>query len=236
MQSMKSAIAHSTILALCSTLVALAQGGFVPSHYREGALPQIPFQAVGGGEVFLELSVGSSGVVSAVRMLRTTPPFTDLMSQAVRGWRFVPAEEEIEPEPGRPVDPKPRRPVDSRMLVAGLFRPPALSTPTFGELPKDVASASDETPFPVATVMPAYPPLARDSGIVLVEVRVDPRGNVVDAVAIRSAPPFDQPALAAARQWKFRPARVRGTAVASLAYIVFGFRQPVTVVPKRGSE
>lgn len=226
----------AAFLAAYSVIVALAQVPFVPAHYRDGALSQIPVQALGGGEVLLELTVSSTGGVSAVRALRATSPFTETLSQAVRGWRFVPAEEEIEPEPGRPGDLKLRKVVDSTVLVAGLFRPPALNTPTFGEPPKDLASASDEAPFPLATVMPAYPPLARDSGVVLVEVHVDLRGDVVDAVAIRSAPPFDGAALDAARRWKFRPARLHGRSVDTLAYIVFAFRQPVTVLPNRGPE
>ena len=219
-----------------STVVTLvAQGRFVPAQYRDGALPMIPVQAIAGGEVFLELAVGSTGVVRAIRTLRATPPFTDAMSNAVRGWRFRPAEEEMEPEPGTPVDLKPRK-VDSNVLVVGIFRPPTFNTPTAGEPPTEVVSASDETPFPLATVTPLYPPLARDTGIVLVEVRVDPRGGVVDAKAIRSAPPFDEPALDASRRWTFRPARVHGTPIARLAYIVFAFRQPITVTPKSDSE
>jgi TonB family protein len=224
-------VVYAAFLAAYSAIAALAQAWFVPAHYREGALPQIPVRALGGGEVFLELTISSTGGVSAVRTLRATPPFTETLSQAVRGWRFVPAEEEMEPEAARPGEPALRRVVDSRVLIAGLFRPPTLNTPSFGEPPADVASASDETPFPLATVMPAYPPLARDSGTVLVEVHVDPRGDVVDAVAIRSAPPFDAPAIDAARGWKFRPARLHGRSVDTLAYIVFAFRQPVTVVP-----
>lgn len=224
-------------IIVCGAVVALAaQDGFVPARYRDGALPQIPIRAIGGGEAFLELTVSSSGAVSAVRTLRATPPFTDAMSHTVRGWQFRPATEEMELEPGKPVDPKPRRPVESKVLVVGIFRPPTLNTPTFGEPPKDVASPSNEMPFPLATVMPLYPPLARENGIVLVEVCVDARGGVADAKVIRSAPPFDAPARDAVRRWTFRPARVHGTTVASLAYVVSAFRQPIIVTPRRGSE
>ena len=223
------------IVVYGAVVTLAAQGGLVPALYRDGALPQIPIQAIGGGEAFLELTVNSSGVVSAVRPLRATPPFTDAMSDTVRGWQFRPAEEELEPEPGKPVDQTPRRPVESKVLVVGIFRPPTLNTPTFGEPPKDVASPSNETPFPLVTVMPLYPPLARENGIVLVEVRVDAGGGVADAKVIRSAPPFDEPARDAARRWTFRPARVHGTSVPRLAYIVFAFRQPITVTPRKGS-
>lgn len=214
-------------------VIAMAgpEGGFMPAQYRDGALPSIPIQAVGGGEVFVELSVSSSGVVSGVRTLRATPPFTDAVTNAVRGWQFRPAEEDVEPGAGKPVEPKPRKRVESTVLVAGAFRPPTLNTPTFGQPPRDVASASNETPFPLTTVMPRYPPLARDSGMVLVEARVDTAGGVANVTVIHSARPFDEPALDAARRWTFRPARVRGTAVVTLAYIAFAFRQPVTVPP-----
>ena len=71
------------ILVYGAVVTLAAQGGFVPALYRDGALPQIPIQAIGGGEAFLELTANSSGVVSAVRSLRATPPFTDAMSATV---------------------------------------------------------------------------------------------------------------------------------------------------------
>ena len=220
----------------CVAAIAIAgQEGFTPAQYRDGVLPQIPIQALGGGEVFVELSVSNSGVVSGVRTLRATPPFTEAVNDVVLGWHFRPAEEEVGPAAGKP-EPTPRRPVESTVLVAGIFRPPTVNTPTLGEPPRDVASASNETPFPLTTVTPRYPPLARESGMVLIAARVDTAGGVADVTVIRSARPFDEPALDAARRWTFRPARVRGTAVATLVYMAFAFRQPVTVLPRKGSR
>ena len=224
------------IAGACALLVSLsAQGGFSPARYRDGAVPPLPALAVGGGEVFLEVAVGSDGRVAATKQLRTTRPFTDLVVAAVRGWQFVPAEEETEAEPGRPAEPKPRKRVASKVLVAGVFRPPALfSNTTLGELPKDVASESDETPFPLATTIPVYPPKALERGVVLVEARIDRGGAVTEARVIRSARPFDDVARAAARRWRFRPARVGGRTVESLVYILFGFPTPVTGGPGGG--
>jgi TonB family protein len=203
--------------AVCGAFAAAAaQGQFVPAaRYRNGELPQIPFLAVGGGEVLLELTVSSNGSVAAVRPLQTTSLYTEALIDVVPGWQFVPAEDE-------------GKPVDSKVLVAGLFRPPSINTPTLGEVPTDVGAPSPDAPFPTLTVMPPYPPLALESGVGLVEVRVDSTGAVTDAQTVRSAPPFDEVALDSARQWKFRPARVRGAAASTYAYIVFGFRQPVT--------
>jgi TonB family protein len=219
---------------LCAALVVQAAaspaGPYLPAQYRSGAAPAIPIQAVGGGEVFLELSVSRDGAVSEIKTLRATPPFTDALSAAVQGWQLLPAEQEVEPEPGAPpVSPRPRERVESHVLVAAVFLPPTLNAPTFGEPPKDAAlPSSSETPYPVATTRPVYPPRALASGVVVVEVRVTPSGSVADAAVVSSAPPFDQPALDAALQWRFRAGRVRGVAVEKLAYIAFAFRQPVT--------
>jgi TonB family protein len=218
-------------IAVACVLVAgvSAQSGFVPARYRDGAVPPLPALPLGGGQVFLELTVGSDGRVTAVTPLRTTPPFTDLVARAVRGWHFDPAEEETEPGPGQPVAPKLRRRVASKVLVAGQFRPPTtFNNATLGEPAKDVSSEADETPFPLTTTMPVFPPFALVRGVVLVQARIDRDGAVTEATVIRSARPFDDVAVAAARQWRFRPARVGGRSVESLAYLLFGFPTPVT--------
>jgi TonB family protein len=213
----RSGVGVTLLAAACATVASFAaQNQFVPAaRYRSGELPSIPIQAVGGGEVLIELTVAADGRVAAARALQTTPLFTEALSDVVPGWQFVPAEEA-------------GKPIESKVLVAGLFRPPSLNTPTLGELPRDVAAPSQDAPYPMLTVMPPYPPLALESGVVLVEVQVDPSGGVIDAQVVRSAPPFDEPSLDSARQWKFRPARIRGAASPTYAYIVFAFRQPVT--------
>jgi TonB family protein len=63
--------------------------------------------------------------------------------------------------------------------------------------------------------------------VVLIEVRVDPNGSVVEATVRQTSPPFDDAALSAAGQWTFRPARVGGRAVTSLVYIMFACPMPV---------
>src|SRR5262245_175014 len=99
---------------------------FSPARYTSGALPPLPVLAVGGGQVFLELTVGVDGTVTNVTTLQTTPPFTDSLVNAVAKWSFLPAEMSIAPKPDEAVDQSSRRPVESKVLVAGQFRPPAL--------------------------------------------------------------------------------------------------------------
>ena len=210
---------------LFGVMVSAQEARSTPPRLQSGSAPVLPAlaAAAGGGQVFVELSIGPAGAVTAVAPLRTTPPFTDQVERTVRRWRFRPAtvtslKDGVRDGP---------RHVPSRALVASHFRAPTLIAPTVGEPPKDVASASDEVPFPVSTVEPAYPPQAHSSGVVMIEALVDDTGNISAAAVIRSVPPFDAPALDAARQWRFRPASHEGRAVSAYVYLIFGFPQPV---------
>ncbi len=76
----------------------------------------------------------------------------------------------------------------------------------------------DARPVPVKTPPPVYPAdLRRDrvDGIVAVRVTIDETGNVSEcAVSKSSRQEFEEPALAAIRNWKFKPASKGGAAVA----------------------
>jgi TonB family protein len=217
-----------SFLATCALIQVLSTPGpYTPARLRSGTIPPLPALATGGGQVFLELTVGPDGRVSEARPLVTTPPFTDLMVGAVRDWQFQPAEAETEAGRGAPASPRSRQQVASKVLAAGVFRQPTLAGPTIGETPKGIAPPSEEMAFPVNISTPAYPVTARDPGVVLVEVRIDIDGHVGDAEALSAAPPFDALAVQAARESEFRPARVRGGPVVSRAYLVFGFAEPV---------
>jgi hypothetical protein len=100
--------------------------------FRSGPMPSLPVRGVGGGEVYLEVTVAAGGRVSEVTTLRATPSFTEPLVDAVRQWTFDAEEEQ-------------------RVLVAAVIRPPALYGPTLGETPRDVARASDRIALPIAT-------------------------------------------------------------------------------------
>ena len=75
----------------------------------------------------------------------------------------------------------------------------------------------DNPPVPVRTPPPKYPTqLKRDgvSGTVLVSIVIDEKGHV-DAASISksSRPEFEDPALDAVKQWRFKPAKKDGKAV-----------------------
>ena len=209
-------------VAFLGLAVFLATEGLEPPRWKDGALPQIPQQTTAWGQVLLEVSAGAAGQVERMTILRSTPPFTEALQKAVAGWRFEPAMAGRVPSPGR-------------ILVAAVFRPPALAeAPGAGEPPRDLAAPSDSIPFPTTIRSPRYPPRALGDGVVLVEAVVGGDGAVRAATILKSAPGFDDSAVQASLQWKFRAARRDGSPVFARALLVFAFRQPVLSKPHRG--
>ena len=171
------------------------------------------------------MTVRPDGSVQAIRPLRSTPPFTQSLIDAVTAWRFTPAVEDAIGTDGKAAGPKP---VNSKVIVASLFRPPTLLTPTLGEPPATVGTASVDVAYPTAMRQPPYPPQALFGAVVMIEVLVDATGRPSEPRVAVSSPAFDQAALDAARLWSFQPARINGRAAATYAYLVFGFPQPIT--------
>jgi TonB family protein len=202
-------------IVLASAVPVFAQADIEPARFVNGSIPRMPPLAAAGGDVALSVAVTSAGVVGAVDVLRSTPPFTDAVVNAVRGWTFSPA-----------LDPN-RKPMNTRVLIDAVVGAPSLNVPTVGTPPKGVAAPDTRVPFPAQTAAAVYPVNARAEGTVLVETRVDPTGHVVGVTAVRSAPPFDTPAMDAVRSWTFRPAQGADAPPSTYAYVLFVFRQPV---------
>jgi TonB family protein len=206
-------------ITLAATLTA---GADELPRFRSGALPNVPAVAVGWGEVRLEAVVGAGGTVTSIRTLRSSPPFTDALREAVAGWRFEPAMTQAGPVP-------------SHVLVAGMFRPPVLyDTPAPGTPPVDVAPASASVPSPLQIPTAVHPVRARGDGFVIVEMLIGEDGAVREArVAQSTAGAFEASAMRAAAGAQFRPARPDCAPVPGRAYLVFGFRQPVVTPQHR---
>jgi TonB family protein len=209
-------------VAVGASRIVLGQADPVSARLQGGNLPIVPVQAVSAGEVLLSLNVSDVGAVGAIDVLRSTQPFTQAVTDAVRGWRFAPA-----------LDTQ-RKPMASRVLVGAMFGSPSIRTPTVGEPPKDLAPPATALPMPLTTSIPAYPPNARSAGAVLLEVLIAPSGKVVAVTTLRSAPPFDEPSMEAARSWLFRPPQGPGLPPNTYAYLIFAFRPPVVgAAPKQ---
>jgi TonB family protein len=205
---------------VCGALIRAQPKTFAP-RLIDGVSPALPAQNVAGGQVILEVSVSDTGSVGSVTLLRSSPQFDDLLIDAVRGWRFTPAQV-ARPDGTRVAAPWP-------VIVAAVFRPGTFyNGPPLGEPPREVAAASARVPFPISTAVPSYPPLALAGGVVLLEAEVGSNGAPAKIRVAGSGPGFDSAAVDALGQWRFRPAS-DGSA---FAYIVFAFNQPVLADPQ----
>ena len=197
------------------TISLVAQADIEPARFVNGAIPVLPVMMTSRADVIVSADVSETGRVTAVDVLRSTPPLTDAVVQAVRGWRFSPALDSM------------RKPMESRVLIDMVALAPSLYTPTVGTPPKDVAPPDPRIPFPAQTRTPLYPINARTEGTLVLEARVDPTGHVVGVTAVRSAPAFDAPGLDAVRGWTFRPAQSPTAPPSTYVYVVMAFRQPL---------
>jgi len=172
-----------------------------------------PQSVVGGGFAALVLTV-EAGRVVATRPLQGGGPWLALLEGDVAGWRFEPAD------------------ADGRVLAAGLYRPPQLYPDVEPSAGPEPSGADQDLPFPVRVRQPAYPPDAVGSAAVVVEVLVAEDGAVAQRRVVGPQARFDEEALSAAGEWRFRPARRGDSAVPARACLVFAFRGPVVPPPR----
>jgi protein TonB len=81
-------------------------------------------------------------------------------------------------------------------------------------------------PEKVHDVAPVYPPIAQTAGItgvVIIEAIIAQDGSVQDARVLRSATMLDQAALAAVRQWVYRPTLLNGVPVSVIMTVTVRF-------------
>lgn len=214
----------STLVAVAFSVALAAPQTFTPPRLASGSAPGLAPMALGGGEVIAEISINAAGGVEKVRVVRSTPPFTQMLVDSVSGWSFTPATEDPIGKDGKPLGP---RNVASKVIVAAVYRAPVLQGPSQGEHPTNVATPSADVAFPTSMRPPLYPPGASNAGVVMIEAHLSSSGAITETRVISSAPPFDQPALEAARQWRFTSPRIGGS-TDTYAYLIFGFPQPVT--------
>lgn len=112
-------------------------------------------------------------------------------------------------------------------IVGGL--PQTLEAPP---PPKVVrVGGSITAPKLVKRVQPEYPQLAaqaRLTGLVIIEALVDTHGAVKSVKVLRGAPLFDEPALAAVRQWRYQPLLLNGqpTDFIVVVTVMFNLKSP----------
>lgn len=92
--------------------------------------------------------------------------------------------------------------------------------------PDDQAASRIEKPIPTKKVSAVYPQDAKEKriqGNVELDVTVGADGRVKDVSVRKSIPELDAAAIAALRQWEFRPGRVDGKPADAVVTITIAF-------------
>lgn len=216
------ALGLALMVPACGVLVSAQAGKFTPPRLVRVQMPPVPEpRIVGGGEVLLEFIIDQRGFPTRPGIVRSTPPFTQMMLDAVSRWHFEPAK--VADERGI------EQPVDAAISVAAAFRPPTMvNGPVLGEAPKDLMKPSGEASYPLSIPMPDFPPQALDGSVVLYELSLDANGRLTNSRNVAVAPGYEGVTRSALSTMVFRGALYRTRPVPSSAYVVFGFRSPVT--------
>ena len=206
---------------LSCALVAQPPPPYSPPKTQRVEVPGLPGpNVVAGGEVVIELTVDAKGLPRTPVVLRSTPPFTQMVIDAVMDWQFTPAHALNTQGADAPVD--------AQVLIVAVYRPPSiLNGPTLGEPPVQLSSASSDVAAPSAIVPPVYPVKALGQGVMLFELRIDEQGQVAESAALATSAGFEEVARDALRQWTFKPALYRGRPAAASTYVLFGFMPPL---------
>lgn len=140
----------------------------------------------------------------------------------------------VEPEPTPTPEPTPPpRPTPTPAPVVAQVPAPVVAqapAPTVRE--GDLVEVPDVWPEPIVTPKPAYPPLAarqRQGGTVFLKVLVDENGVVRDVQVLRGIKPdlgLDAAAVAAVKNWRYKPATKDGVKVKTW------FTQPIAFKPQ----
>jgi len=168
--------------------------------------PEVARQARVEGIVILEAKADEQGNVIDAKVLRSIPLLDQAAIDAVKQWKYEPLT----------INGKARKAIFTvtvRFVLSEGTKEDAMDKFAQGAVRaiKDI-----EPPKLVKEVRPVYPEIARQSlveGVVILGVKTDVVGKVVDVMVLRSIPLLDQAAIDCVRQWVYEPMVIDGKAV-----------------------
>jgi TonB family protein len=185
--------------------------------------------------VIMEATTDIYGRVVGIKVLRGIPPLDQAAVAAVKQWVYEPMVVDGKPK-GVTFTVAVRFTLDDNKKpegegvgggvaggvaggvtggVAGGVAGGVMSPEELQKYEGDAVRAVGEVKPPklIKGLAPVYPQVARQAqveGMVILEVKADEQGNVVEARVLRSIPILDQAAIDAVKQWKYEPLVVDG--------------------------
>jgi TonB family protein len=183
-----------------------AVGDIRPPKLIEKVNPVYPptaRQARVEGIVIIEAKTDEQGGVIDAKVLRSIPLLDQAAIDAVKQWKYEPML----------IDGKPRKILFTVTVRFALDEGTAMKKFSQGAVraEKDI-----KPPRLIKEVPPVYPEAARTAlveGVVILGVKTDEQGKVIDVMVLRSIPLLDQAAIDSVRQWVYEPMIIEGKAV-----------------------
>jgi TonB family protein len=169
------------------------------------------------GVVILEAKADEQGNVVDARILRSVAPLDQAAIEAVKQWKYEPMI----------LDGKARKvlfTVTVRFTLEDGGKARMLEKFAAGAVK---AEGAIEPPKLVKETKPVYPEAARAAGVqgvVILSVRADETGKVIDTMVLRSIPLLDQAAIDAVKQWVYEPMIKDGKAVSVVFTVTVRFQ------------
>jgi TonB family protein len=200
----------------------LAVGDVKPPKKVKDVFPVYPEEARKSGIegiVILEAKADEKGNVVDARVLRSVPPLDQAAIDAVKQWKFEPLL----------IDGKPRQVIFTLTVRFALKEKEVDKAKALKKFAEGAVAAEGDIkpPKQVKELMPVYPEAARSAGVqgvVILSVRTNEKGEVVDVMVLRSIPLLDQAAIDAVMQWAYEPLVVEGKAVPAVFNVTVRFK------------
>ena len=203
-----------------------AVGNIKPPRLVKSVDPVYPEEAKKkkiSGIVILEARTSETGDVEGVLVLRSVPGLDEAAIAAVKQWKYEPML----------INGKPQKVVFTvtvRFMLDGEKEALAAAhRKKAEEFARGAVKAVGEIepPKAIKIVDPVYPEAARQErveGVVILSVKTDESGQVIDAMVLRSIPPLDAAAIAAVKQWVYEPTVIDGKPVKMVFTVTVRFQ------------
>lgn len=217
------------LLPLAVAVTGLAATVFVTPTHIELVQPVYPYQALYGGDVFLDFAIADEGAPRDIRVRHAAPPFTASATRALEQWKFT-----LPPSEAGQAQSEQGQPPERRIALVWQFRTAQTVQQQRIERTYDAGLFGDEKdrpPVPTTIVEAAQPVQVVNEGTAVLAVLVDENGKVKVVRALNRAGALGDAATAAVRLWKFAPARAGGEPAQGELLVAITFPRPVVVSP-----
>lgn len=187
----------------------------------DATYPPAALKAKVEGRVVLNAYISSSGDVERLELISGHPMLVAATIDAVKQWKYKPFLLNGEPTEVQTIVrvnfTLSREKEGEGSATDSLIAIDSEPAPGTSALPKRIRVSSGVSQGLLESkVNPEYPPDAREQhiqGVVLLQVKIDTEGNVVQVELISGHPLLAPAAMDAVRQWKYRPYLLNGTPV-----------------------